>query len=427
MTDQALRQKITRALSEFAGETPLREGAKNLLNALGYASNRTEEGSVLDFLRSLIYEKGLTDRQNKLFDAFSNVEIVFQFTDDEITSEDLPSDDPGFENERVESFLFLAVDMQPRTYSRTDLADTTRTINLLFSMPTIVLFRHGTTLTLAAIHRRRNKHDEDRDVLEKVTLIKDVHFSKPHRAHINILVELSIKKMIDAKVRNFDDLHSEWEQVLDTEKLNERFYNQLFQWFRRAVEVCTFPNDGAGKGSNERHVIRLITRLLFIWFLKEKDLVPEKLFQEDFARSALRDHAPEKNGLLPGSFAEPFLCYSEHGNQSTIFRWCPPPPEHQEFSKYLYRDLLCDPHSFIKEFEKVPFVNGGLFDCLDNLAITNVDLRLVDVFTNDVTLQENLNVPASLFLHPRNGLFAIFRQYKFTIEESTPLDQEVAL
>ena len=28
-------------------------------------------------------------------------------------------------------------------------------------------------------------------------------------------------------------------------------------------------------------IIRLITRLIFVWFLKEKDLVPDALFEED--------------------------------------------------------------------------------------------------------------------------------------------------
>ena len=39
----------------------------------------------------------------------------------------------------------------------------------------------------------------------------------------------------------------------------------------------------------------------------------------------------------------------------------------------------------------------------------------------------DLDVPARLFLDPEHGLFPMFRHYKFTVEENTPLDREVAL
>ena len=41
---------------------------------------------------------------------------------------------------------------------------------------------------------------------------------------------------------------------------------------------------------------------------------------------------------------------------------------HRDFTKYRYRSLLADPEGFIKKLEQVPFVNGGLFDCLDDFA-----------------------------------------------------------
>ena len=36
-------------------------------------------------------------------------------------------------------------------------------------------------------------------------------------------------------------------------------------------------------------------------------------------------------------------------------------------------------------------------------------------------------MPAHLFFDPKDGLFPLFRHYKFTVEENTPLDREVAL
>ena len=41
---------------------------------------------------------------------------------------------------------------------------------------------------------------------------------------------------------------------------------------------------------------------------------------------------------------------------------------HRDFTKYRYRSLLTDPENFIKNLEQIPFVNGGLFDCLDDFT-----------------------------------------------------------
>ena len=97
-----------------------------------------------------------------------------------------------FDQARIESFLFLAVELADSSYSRTYLADTTRIVNRGFAMPVIILFRHASTLTLAVIHRRAHKRDSTRDVLEKVTLVKDIRAYAPHRAHIEILSDLAL-------------------------------------------------------------------------------------------------------------------------------------------------------------------------------------------------------------------------------------------
>ena len=80
-------------------------------------------------------------------------------------------------------------------------------------MPVIILFRHGSTLTLAVIHRRAHKLDDSQDVLEKVTLIKDIRTDGPHRAHIEILTALALPHLIGAGVRGFDALHAAWEKI----------------------------------------------------------------------------------------------------------------------------------------------------------------------------------------------------------------------
>lgn len=71
------------------------------------------------------------------------------------------------------------------------------------------------------------------------------------------------------KPHNFDGLLAAWLAKLDTQELNRQFYRDLYNWFERAIEEASFPKNQAQIISSEEHIIRLITRLLFVWFIKE--------------------------------------------------------------------------------------------------------------------------------------------------------------
>ena len=341
MHSEATRKALQDALSGLAAGGSLGERAGALLGALGYRSERTSDaGSVAEFLEAPDAAKPLTDRQRALFDSWRAVEIVFQVTEDEIVGRRGLFDGCDFDRGRIKSFLFVAAELADRPYRRTDLAEMTRAVNRLFAMPVILLFRHGSTLTLAVIHRRAHKGAENRDVLEKVTLIKDIRAAEPHRAHIDILTDLALPRLMETRtVSSFDALHAAWERTLDIEELNRRFYGDLFEWFERAVEQCRFPDDGAGPGNSERHVIRLITRLLFIWFLKEKGLVPEDLFAEDFADAALKRHAPERTDYYRAVLQNLFFATlnTEIGKRAFSQQ---AHGTHRDFNKYRYRVII---------------------------------------------------------------------------------------
>ncbi len=428
-----MREALMDALRGFAenGSGSLRSRAATLFGALGYRSDRTTDvGSVADFLewlRESLKEDGkdLTERQRRLFDGWRSAEIVFQLTGEEIDGDRTLF--PKFEEKRDKSFLFVAAELNGGgAYTRTELAGMTRAVNSGFRMPVVLLLRHGGALTLSVVHRRAHKRDKGRDVLEKVTLIKDIHSEHPHRAHVDILGELALSSLREKGVRDFDGLHRAWEDALDTETLNRRFYRDLFEWFERARRECRFPDDGAGAGSPERHVIRLITRLLFIWFLKEKGLVPERLFEERFARRTLRDHAPARTDYYRAVLQNLFFATLNTAIRKRAFSGGDR-KTHRDFSRYRYSDLLIDPDGFAKELRQVPFVNGGLFDCLDHFEGKREGGRRVDVFTDNPAQRRELDVPARLFFDEDKGLFPILRRYKFTVEENTPIDQEVAL
>ena len=426
----ALRGAVRAALAGLAGG-PLREGAEALFAALGYASDRTPgfggAGAVVKWLAEEIGDRPLTDRQRESLAGWRDAELLFQITDDEIDRRQLALlDGARFDAGRQKSFLFAAVDLADGSRTRARLADAVRAVNARLKMPVVLLFRHGESVTLGVAHRRAHKRDDDRDVLERVTLVKDIRIAAPHRAHVELLADLALPRMVAAGVGDFDGLHAEWERVLDIETLNRRFFRELFEWFRQAVASCRFPDDGAGEGSAERHVIRLITRLLFIWFMKEKGLVPEELFEDEFAETALGNHAPERTDYYRAVLQNLFFATLNTEIDKRAFSGRNP-GSHRDPTKYRYRDLLSDPDRFVEDLKRVPFVNGGLFDCQDDFEAVRKGGKRIDVFTDNGKRRGDLEAPARLFLDPEDGLFPLFRRYKFTVEESTPLDREVAL
>ena len=428
---QAMREALNQALSDFATQGLLRERAVALFSVLGYQSSLTAEaGTVAEFLERFDARNNLTEKQHELFKAWQDVEVIFQITDEEIAELASSQQDlfgsAKFAEGRIESFLFIAVELEDRRYSRGALAEMTRAVNHLFKMPVIILFRHGATLTLAVIHRRTHKRDDNRDVLEKVTLVKGIRTDAPHRAHIDILADLALPSLVNRGVRNFDQLHSAWERTLDIEELNRRFYRELFRWFQRAVEECSFPDDGAEAGNRERHVIRLITRLLFIWFLKEKGLVPEDLFDDKFAQTTIKHHTRDATDYYRAVLQNLFFATLNTEIDKRAFSK-KSSSTHRDFNKYRYRALLANPDNFVAKLKSVPFVNGGLFDCLDDYEGVREGGRRIDAFTDNPTQGRDLDVPARLLLDRDEGLFPLFRSYKFTVEENTPLDREVAL
>lgn len=420
-----MHNALNEALSSFTKRGSTKDRAVSLFGALGYRSERSVNIENVDAFVALLEEtKPLTERQRRLFDSWHSADIVFQITGEEIGEH--PSLFQEFDKGRINSFLFVAADLEDRPHSRTELAEMTRTVNRGFPMPVILLFRHGKSLTIAAVHRRAHKRDTTRDVLESVTLVKDIRTERPHRAHIDILGELALSRLTDEGVHDFDSLHAAWERVLDIEELNRRFYRDLFEWFQQAVAASRFPDDGAGEGSEERQVIRLITRLLFIWFMKEKGLIPDELFEDEFACAALKNHTPDRTDYYRAVLQNLFFATLNTEIDKRAFS-SRTRKSHRDSSKYRYRDLLADPDDFIEMLKSVPFVNGGLFDCLDDFAAAGAGGRRIDVFTDNPTQGRGLDVPARLFLDSEDGLFSLFRHYKFTVEENTPLEQEVAL
>ena len=292
------KDKIKSALQRF-GDGNLAENACNLLNTLGYRSERTLslEPNTADGFVEHFDPRSTLNRARGRLSEWESIDFLFQLTNDEITQSAQTAfdfEDSGVDQNRYESYLFFTLKLQNRDYTRTQLSDIIREINKLFMIPAMVMFRHGDALTFAVIDRRLHKRDESKDVLEKVTLIKDIVFADPHRAHIDILFDLSLGELHrQHRFTDFPGLHQAWKKTLDTEVLNKQFYQRLFNWFVWAVQESKFPVKEKRILKPEQHVIRLITRLLFVWFIKEKRLVAEELFDETEVACLLKGYNRE--------------------------------------------------------------------------------------------------------------------------------------
>ena len=432
MTDEEIKKReIESALAAIASGDFL-ETSKELLEVLGYRSELTDKlpETVDDFIKELPAQNKNTKTEQEFRDDAQSVELVFQVTSDEIASNQLTLFKLPFDKGNAKSYMFFTVELKDKDYPRGKYAQFTREINKRMVMPVVVLFRAGNRLTMAFVRRRPNQLDESKDVLEKVTLIKDIRLDKPHRAHLEVMFELSLaecaKWMADHnKQENFDGLLAAWLAQLDTEELNKKFYRELFAWFEWAVAEGKFPADKNRTLKPEEHVIRLITRLLFVWFIKEKGLVADELFNENTVSPLLKDYNRDTGdsyyrAVLQNLFFATLNTeikkrgFSEGGN-----------PRHRNFSLYRYKDQITDPDKLRRLFEKTPFINGGLFDCLDSFKAPRNGGYRIDCFS-DVDYKK-LSLPNRLFFDNTRGLIPLLTHYKFTVEENTPIEQEVAL
>lgn len=455
-----LKYAIRDALQKFDRE-PLAEAAITLFETLGYKSEKSFDLRPNNAKQFQIEfdSLGRFNSGKALVETWTSVDLLFQITDEEIR-EALGGQRSMFAGGKIDgtiinSYLFFAIGLKQREkpYTRGELASITREINKLFVMPVMILFRHSETVSIAVIRRRLNKRDESRDVLEKVTLIKDICTSNPNRAHQDILADLALPELYERyRFINFLELHQAWQDTLNISELNKRFYKDLANWYFWAVGQVKFP-DGAGADEPTRNavsVIRLITRLIFVWFIKEKGLVPGVLFEKSRVDELLVYQDAQSSTYYKAILQNLFFATlnTEMGaerrfvNEDTFHGRN---KEYLDFSRYRYKRYFKNPDAALDLFSNIPFLNGGLFECLDKEIEDNDKNQVIRIDGFSGHPDNPLRVPDHLFFSPvldvdlnaiydtRNkhydvcGLIDLLQRYKFTIEENTPIEEEVAL
>ena len=469
------KQNIKSALQRFT-DGNLADNATRLFKVLGYHSQRTIpiEPNTADGFLTVFRLNG--DKNFKperaLTEEWESVDLLFQLMDENIGGVDrgeIPRETGEIDNTRFQSYLIFAIKLRASHYNRTQLSQITREINKPLPMPAMIIFQHGDALTVAVIDRRLHKLDASRDVLEKITLIKDIGYTghRPHPAHINILFDLSISELQRKhQFANFEELHQAWKKTLDTSELNKRFYSEIANWYFWAVNQVTFPED-AGEDVEVRNatsVIRLITRLIFVWFIKEKGLVPSALFDFREIQTLLHDTEPEAStyykailqNLFFATLNQEMNTEEEPKNRKFRNRAKQSGDRDQNYmahSLYRYENFFKDTQRALEIFGEIPFLNGGLFECLDKLVENNSEKEdskkpnskevRIDGFSDHK--KNPINVPNFLFFSDEQsvdlnsaygtkgrqykvrGLIDILDSYKFTVAENTPIEEEIAL
>jgi len=463
-----LRESIQASLASFE-TSPLRESAIGLLGTLGYASERTinlghsDPAVFLNFIRSHS-TGGQFNEPKALFDSWKSADLLFQLTDEELSRHQSLFYDTDVKPGLLQSYLFFAIELTGADYARGKLTGIARQINRVFPMPVMVLIKHVTNkksvLSIAVINRRQSKRDAAKDVLGKVTIIRDISLAKPHRGHLDILASFAFVDLVHPQrlpINTFDTLHTAWEEIFNVELLNRRFYRELANWYFWALPQVDFPSDTEKNGEKRRatSLIRLLTRLIFCWFLKEKGLIPEELFVEAELKNILSDVAPDSctyyHAILQNLFfatlnqrmgrdknGKPFRAFArDEGFQKNRATY-------GVDTLYRYEEYFRDPATALDHFAEVPFLNGGLFECLDRTEEETNRKLYVDGFSRNK--KKRPTVPNWLFFGEEQtadlsaaygeskrrkekvrGLLRILHSYKFTIVENTPIEQEIAL
>ena len=239
--------------------------------------------------------------------------------------------------------------------------------------------------------------------------------------------------------------------AFSVESLTKEFFGQLFTWYSDwACKVCKFPSDKCIAANadlttekNEINLIRLITRIMFVWFIKQKNLIPTWIFNKNELAEILTDAdliSDKKgnyyNAVLQNLF---FGALNKKIEERTFAEVSKAGVANEQYGiKTYFRDanegsfFKLSPKEMVQKFLDVPFLNGGLFECLDwdepTENNTNHQVHYVDGFSRDK--DRRAFVPNILFWNEdekQPGLITILSRYNFTVEESTPSDVQVAL
>ena len=303
---------------------------------------------------------------------------IFDFANAIIFYSNAKNDDKLESSKSGHSNLAFSL-VSTHSHKRADLIYATRAINTAITSYNIIFFVSSTHLSIAFATRRDNKITSTKDVLEKITLIKDINLANPSHAHCKNLDQIA-----KIKPKEVDIYYSEILEALSISSLNKAFYTEIFAHFADFVENLTLPNT-SDEQTKRDFVLRLFSRILFCKFLEKKSIVDSAIWDTNLSQNYYHE------------VLEPLFFTTLN---------TPTPRESRN-----YRFL---PEQIISLLHAIPYLNGGLFSPQDNDFF---DLQNPNVHIN------SLHISNDLF----SELFATLNRYHFTIDEADESAVEVAL
>lgn len=228
-------------------------------------------------------------------------------------------------------------------------------------------------------------------------------------------------------------------EVFSVEALTKEFYEALFNWYIWATEEdksVTFPNDLSTPTDNRDYlaeaIIRLITRLMFIWFIKQKGIVPDELFDAESVKKYVKNFAPASQEqdnyyrvILQNLFFATLNCREDKRKCKRNYRGMS--NERGIATCYRYVAEMKNKDAFLQLMGRIPFLNCALFDCLDKIEREQDGGRklYLDGFSDRSERQAHIH--NAFFFDESKGLLPLFKQYEFTVDENSLTDSDVAL
>jgi hypothetical protein len=202
---------------------------------------------------------------------------------------------------------------------------------------------------------------------------------------------------------------AELEEAFNIEKVTNEFfreYRRLFIWTKDELDKVVKRNpktkaDFESKGIDTVNLAKkLLGQIVFLYYLQKKGWfgVPADAAWGEGSRNFLRELFErckrEKKNFF-NDFLEPL------------------------FYEALRLDRSHDDHYYSRFDCKIPFLNGGLFDPMNNYDWVKTEILLSnDLFSNGKRINE---------VDTGDGILDIFDRYNFTVREDEPFEKEVAI
>ncbi len=437
------------------------EAATNLFQQLGIKlnSNTAEALPTKDLMKSFY-------KDNEVFNSIKSTYFIGIIDDSVFQASGMFDANYSIKealqqgNKNYDGLMIFALELTKKP-TRTEISEITRAFNRISQkMPVALVLKYTiekeAVFSIAISERFKYLQNwRQGEKVGKVIILRDIFTTNTHAGHQRILLDL----VKPAGVTNYAQLHAQWLEVLDVNILNKKFFQELANWYFWAMDKVQFPDDIEKKKDirNATNLIRLITRVIFIWFIKEKHLVPDYLFNEKYLSTILKDFLKNKKSA---NYYQAIL-------QNLFFGTLNQKMDERDFAedhnrtnkldqgiknKYRYADKFnISKKEIIDLFKDIPFLNGGLFDCLDKFDEEKLEKGkkeqiFVDGFTRldgkqaivpdylffgvypDVDLTEYFDPEAKKpIVKNVKGLIDILNNFKFTVAENTPIEEEIAL